>query len=353
LPTCTLFQATDPPDKIYAVLGLSRDAASFAPHVSYADPTAVVFAKFAKLFIERGEGIEVLLQAGLRDDNDEWSSWIPHWDDLEQVAEAESARSTGKYSTRMRIREDGRALEVKGTILDEIKTINTTIFETLEVTTSGVSMTRLIKSLVAGFRMAFDTATSGNPEKMFERLFDVLAQPGELTAKSTPQDPGGPASTPAKPPSGTMHDVDADQADDSETRILRTGFHEFLNYVMTLRTQLSDLSEGVTQLTSMKSPNEYQAFLKRAMNTTGHRRLCVTQTGRIGSCPRGPRWAIVWLCLRGVIFILYRGESGACLVCGRGGIGLLDLLILMCKRAMEGRRRRWAGISRLCRLDMY
>lgn len=157
------------------------------------------------------------------------------------------------------------------------------------MTTGGVSMTRLIKSLVAGFRMAFDTATSGNPEKMFERLFDVLAQPGELHGKSTPQDAGGPASPPADTSSSTTHDVDADKADDSETRILRTGFHEFLNYAMTLRTQLSDLSEGVTQLTSMKSPNEYQAFLKRAMNTTGERRLCVTRTGRIGVVPKRTR----------------------------------------------------------------
>lgn len=79
LATVTAFQATDPRDKIYALLGLTSDGAFFARHVSYApqDSAEQIFVKFAKLFIERNEGIEVLLQAGLREDQEGWPSWVP------------------------------------------------------------------------------------------------------------------------------------------------------------------------------------------------------------------------------------------------------------------------------------
>ncbi|KAJ9142873.1 Heterokaryon incompatibility protein 6, OR allele [Coniochaeta hoffmannii] len=308
LPMVTNFQATDPRDKIYALLGLTRDGASFAPHVSYADSTDRVFLNFAKLFIERGEGIQVLLQAGLRDDDqDRWPSWVPHWDGLGQFAEGEAVRSSGKSSTRILVGDDSQTLHISGSIIDDIKTLSTSMLETLSLTSGGVSMTGLIGSLVAGFKMAFETSTTRDPEQLFERLFQVLVQPHLLGGESMPRQDTDPATPPLErltinsaqrapsssiPPTSsplTPNDTTNDPASSPQIRIFRTGFHEFLNYVVTLQTQLANLTEGVTQLVGHDKPNEYHAFLRRAMSTTAHRRLCVTRDGRIGVAPQGTK----------------------------------------------------------------
>ncbi|RYC55738.1 hypothetical protein CHU98_g10468 [Xylaria longipes] len=81
LTTMTTFQTTDARDKIYALPGLTCDGAFFAEHVSYVpwDSAEGTSVKFAKLFVEKNEGIEVLLQVGFRDEEggNEWPSWIP------------------------------------------------------------------------------------------------------------------------------------------------------------------------------------------------------------------------------------------------------------------------------------
>lgn len=80
LATVNKFDATDPRDKIYALLGWTADGASFTQYVNYApwNSTEQTFATFARVFIDRGEGIEVLLQAGSRgEEEDGWPSWVP------------------------------------------------------------------------------------------------------------------------------------------------------------------------------------------------------------------------------------------------------------------------------------
>jgi hypothetical protein len=142
-------------------------------------------------------------------------------------------------------------------------------------------------------------SSSRDPEVIFGRLFHVLAQPELLRKASTPQDReptssqdsvdgmgSRKGSSSSKTLSSSTVQDDADNEYEEELRILRTGFHELLNYIVTLRTQLSNLSEGISQISVRKSPNEYHSFLKRAMNTTGHRRLCVTKGGHIGTVPK-------------------------------------------------------------------
>lgn len=73
------FGATDPRDKIYALLGLAKDGEFFASHVSYApeETPAKVFMRFARLFIENGYVFEVLLQAGMGSCDAGFPSWVP------------------------------------------------------------------------------------------------------------------------------------------------------------------------------------------------------------------------------------------------------------------------------------
>ncbi|KAK3339822.1 hypothetical protein B0T25DRAFT_618462, partial [Lasiosphaeria hispida] len=80
------FAATDPRDKIFALLGLAGDGAAFQEHVSYA-PThepVDIFTRFARVFVERGHGLSLLLQSGMGGSLErdvELPSWVPNWAD--------------------------------------------------------------------------------------------------------------------------------------------------------------------------------------------------------------------------------------------------------------------------------
>ncbi|KAI1328968.1 hypothetical protein F5Y16DRAFT_138948 [Xylariaceae sp. FL0255] len=71
------FQATDPRDMIYALLSIVSDGPSLVKLVSYApsDSKDKIEARIARDLIDKGEGIDVLLQAGLRQEDEmTWSS---------------------------------------------------------------------------------------------------------------------------------------------------------------------------------------------------------------------------------------------------------------------------------------
>ncbi|KAI1748596.1 HET-domain-containing protein [Xylaria castorea] len=316
LAMMTTFQATDARDKIYALLGLTCDGEFFAQHVSYApwDSTEKIFIKFARLFVERDDGIEVLLQAGLRDEeDDEWPSWVPHWDNPSELSgQSEATQNPGDSSPCMRVDESSQALHISEvTVLGEIKLINDSVFEKLQVSPSGVSITPFVQSLVAGFRMIFKAASSSvDPEELFEPLFHVLAQPkpphkkpmpqgSEVTTATLLEDDGedgfgcGPSlSSPATPSQSTkQHNNNANQQEhDREYQALRTGFRELLNYFVALsKVRLSDSSEDAYKMLLANSPAEYYSFLRRAMDTTAHRRFCVTEGGHVGLGPKRTR----------------------------------------------------------------
>ncbi|KAI1201375.1 HET-domain-containing protein [Nemania serpens] len=300
LATVNKFDATDPRDKIYALLGWTSDGASFTQYVNYAPWNSIeqTSATFAKAFIERGEGVEVLLQAGSRDEEDRWPSWVPHWDNLEISVSYEAARSPRKVSTRILVDESGQTLSIPATILDDVGVVNNLVFEKIQVTPDGLSMTAFIRTMVRAFLVIFKALSPRDPEEIFEKLFHVLAQPRirsgaseqrEPNRSSLPQDGTGALDSSGREPESSATASRSDGAnggDGGETRILRTGFHEFLNYMVALQSQLSETEEGVAQITQNKSRVEYQTFLRRAMTTTSHRVLCVTKAGYIGIAPK-------------------------------------------------------------------
>ncbi|KAI0198107.1 HET-domain-containing protein [Astrocystis sublimbata] len=299
------FEATDPRDKIYALLGLAVDGAEFTPHVSYApwDSKEEVFLRFAKLFVERSQGIEVLLQAGIRDENDEWPSWVPHWDDLERPVPVDASRSTGPTTTRIQVdNNNNRALDIYGTILDDINVVNDSVFETLQVTDDGINSRRFLQNMTSAFIMVFKALSKEDPEAIFEQLFCVLAQPKSRRDMGQQQEPeqsdsaqGDTASTKTsdqKPTPSANDEVIA--ALNPEAEFLRTGFHEFLKYIWALKSQIDSLLAGrednsednTTQVIQVESPAQYHAFQKAAMKNIHHRRLCVTKGERVGVAPK-------------------------------------------------------------------
>lgn len=77
------FKATDERDKVYAIMGLAADGddelwkelVSYAPEVTKWE----IYTRFAKAMVQRGEGFEVLLQAGITEESIEGGlpSWVP------------------------------------------------------------------------------------------------------------------------------------------------------------------------------------------------------------------------------------------------------------------------------------
>lgn len=73
-----VLSATNPKDKIYALLGLATDCVD-APPVNYSLSTSSIYVDFAWYFLSKGQGIEVLHAAGGHDYSIDLPSWVPDW----------------------------------------------------------------------------------------------------------------------------------------------------------------------------------------------------------------------------------------------------------------------------------
>ncbi len=73
----TQHQCSDARDYLYALINLSSEKNLYAPLISYTEPPATVFRKFATMFVEHGDGIELLFQAATSSICNELPSWVP------------------------------------------------------------------------------------------------------------------------------------------------------------------------------------------------------------------------------------------------------------------------------------
>jgi hypothetical protein len=72
------FRATDPRDKIFALLTLAVDREDF-PKPNYSWPLEKVYRRFARSLIRQGHGLGILSLAGIQASPLFDSSWIPDW----------------------------------------------------------------------------------------------------------------------------------------------------------------------------------------------------------------------------------------------------------------------------------
>ncbi|OWP05700.1 hypothetical protein B2J93_1749 [Marssonina coronariae] len=72
-------QATDPRDRLFALLGLASDTSSDEYQPDYSEPVESVAQRFATGFIQNGHAMKVLLLAGLSDTQPNFPSWAPDW----------------------------------------------------------------------------------------------------------------------------------------------------------------------------------------------------------------------------------------------------------------------------------
>ena len=70
-------QCSDTRDYLYALINLSSDQNLYTPLISYTEPPTTVFQKFATMFVEHGDGIELLFQAATSSICNQLPSWVP------------------------------------------------------------------------------------------------------------------------------------------------------------------------------------------------------------------------------------------------------------------------------------
>ncbi|KAG4261546.1 hypothetical protein FPRO03_11563 [Fusarium proliferatum] len=119
-------QATDPRDKIFALLGLAGvQAYGITPDYHKAEST--VFAEFALKVISEERNLEKLNYTDIKEPNDKERRplWAPRWHHKDATARFKRSlygfKSSNTMETRMRSSNRGHSLELKGLHIDKVK----------------------------------------------------------------------------------------------------------------------------------------------------------------------------------------------------------------------------------------
>ncbi|KAF5639008.1 Het6 heterokaryon incompatibility [Fusarium sp. NRRL 25303] len=119
-------QATDPRDKIFALLGLAGvQAYGITPDYHKAEST--VFAEFALKVISEERNLEILNYADIKEPNDKERRplWAPRWHHKDAAARFNRSlygfKSSNTTEMRMRSSKGGQSLELKGLHIDKVK----------------------------------------------------------------------------------------------------------------------------------------------------------------------------------------------------------------------------------------
>ncbi|KAI0182730.1 heterokaryon incompatibility protein-domain-containing protein [Xylaria flabelliformis] len=285
------FEATDPRDKIYGVLGLASDRDAYTEHISYAagETYITTFLRFARLIVERGDGFRLLLQVNFfePDSKDEQlPSWVPRW--MKGVRNVLTERLNASLPEQMRVLADDRTLVVRGALVDEIEHICDTAFGAgvtygdqrgdITFTLPFIRSCMLIES-VFGSRIRGDAKVS---ERVFRDLFDILTQPSTSMSSASSQEASETGSSEASS-KGSTAESPLVMNDEGETRDMN-GFRWVVDSISLWLQAGNELDASYSVFANEGHP-ELRIFLSRVFEKTGNRRLCITKTGRIGIVP--------------------------------------------------------------------
>ncbi|KAI0965059.1 heterokaryon incompatibility protein-domain-containing protein [Xylaria arbuscula] len=289
------FEATDPRDKIYGVLGLASDGDVYTKHISYAagETYVTTFLKFARLIVESKDGFQLLLQVEFFEPDSEdqqLPSWVPRW--MKGIRNVLTERPNAYLPARMRVLADDRTLVVRGALVDEIEHICDTAFGAgvtygdqrgdITFTIPFIRSCGLIQS-VFGSKIRDDTKVSG---RIFDDLFNILTQPSASVSDTAGQEASEPTSSKAsrkESPVGSLLEVD----DEREARAMKdwhSGFRRVLGSISSWAQASNELDNNYSIFANEGHP-ELRIFLSRVFEKTGNRRLCITKNGRIGIVP--------------------------------------------------------------------
>ncbi|KAF1839660.1 hypothetical protein BDW02DRAFT_486530, partial [Decorospora gaudefroyi] len=123
-------QSTLSRDRLFALLGLASDGneADFEP--DYDSPLQEVLLKFARVFVRQGGGMQLLYRAGLQEDLDGATSWVPDWTvqrptSLADVSEGGiTFAASGPQQPVIECSPDSDELLVGGYAVDEVEIVS-------------------------------------------------------------------------------------------------------------------------------------------------------------------------------------------------------------------------------------
>ena len=137
LELCSYAESTEPRDKLFALLSLASDAGDPMLDPDYESPLEDVMLRYAQVFVERGNAMDLLYRAGTSKNSlPGCPSWIPDWtrESRPKTISTWRCRETGagfsatkERTTRARIDTSDRSvLVVAGSRVDRIKLVHNT-----------------------------------------------------------------------------------------------------------------------------------------------------------------------------------------------------------------------------------
>lgn len=123
-------EATDPRDRLFALLGLAKDGDDENFRPDYNEPVESVVQRFALAFVQKGEGMKALYLAGLSSKPSPLPSWVPDWT-IPGLIQRTSlcVRNSASYSTatetppRIRIGDWADLLVVSGSRMEVVSRV--------------------------------------------------------------------------------------------------------------------------------------------------------------------------------------------------------------------------------------
>ncbi|KAI1410613.1 hypothetical protein F5Y13DRAFT_202086 [Hypoxylon sp. FL1857] len=133
--------ATDPRDKIFALLGIGSDARCVGEATktlvtpNYEKPVAEVFMQFAKTCIDHYGFLDILSCKAFDEATDGLPSWVPDWSESQQCTPlmvyggppnyhaSKGSKAECTYSS------NGKRLQIRGIIVDQVTKVGSTLLE--------------------------------------------------------------------------------------------------------------------------------------------------------------------------------------------------------------------------------
>lgn len=127
--------ATNPRDKVYALLGITEECDKEAIKPDFNIPIRELYCQIARYFIERDQKLDVLCQAGYRRSIPNLPSWAPDWSvpfsaddqDLVDVSYPDYWLDVEEYPALVSTSDDANHLILTGIIVNVISRVRTAL----------------------------------------------------------------------------------------------------------------------------------------------------------------------------------------------------------------------------------
>jgi hypothetical protein len=200
ITACSRYQATDPRDKVFALVGMASDALDESIQPDYHKSVSEVYISMAKYLLTRNYLVRTLPEAGIghvRKITD-IPSWIPDWSSppkvyrLSNIPNSKQAdySSSGQTQAHIQLHEESNMITVRGICVDQIAKLAPVLADTmsseteLEVLYSDMSRIRAWHQELLDIARSGTTDTYKNGQTRQEAFWRTLI--GDRTAEGQP-----------------------------------------------------------------------------------------------------------------------------------------------------------------------